>query len=223
MDESLGPITLMLLAIPAIALRIALRAIYGQRRMVTVEPMRMLLSLASTIMFVIAMVGGVIGLFGVWLLFIPLPIAVIVVVLMVTDRTRHTEHRALVWALATAAQRGIPLSEAARAYADESQGDTGVRALALAEAIERGQPLSLAVRTARLRMGAAQKLAVRLGERLGLLGPAMSQQLGDSQRADAVLRDVIGRLCYLTTIVIGHVIGMRVPDAENRPDLPKDV
>ena len=62
-------------------------------------------------------------------------------------------------------------------------GDTGMRALALAEAIERGEPLAQAVRAARLRMGTAMKLAVRLGERLGLLGPAMQQQL-DACAAD---------------------------------------
>ena len=44
-------------------------------------------------------------------------------------------------------------------------------------------------------------LAVRLGERLGLLGPAMKQQLHDAQQAEGALRDVIGRLCYLLTIV----------------------
>jgi type II secretory pathway component PulF len=102
----------------------------------------------------------------------------------------------LIWALATTAERDIPLSETARAYADETLGDTGVRALALAEAIERGEPLSAAVRSARLRMGAAQKLAVRLGERLEHLGPAMRQQLRDSQQLDGVLRDVISRFLY---------------------------
>src|SRR6185436_13106190 len=115
---------------------------------------------------------------------------------------RYSQHRALLWSLAAAAQRGVPLAEAARAYADETLGDTGLRALALAESIERGETLSTAVRIARLRMGAAIQLAVRLGERLGLLGPAIGQQLHDTQHIDAAVRDVFGRFVYLAVVVI---------------------
>jgi type II secretory pathway component PulF len=201
-DQSVGPAALILLVIPAIALRIAMRALYGPQRQVGADPMQTLLSLASTILFVLAVVGLLIGLFGFWVLLILLPI----VVPMVINRVRHSQHRALVWALASAAERGIPLSEAARAYADETQGDTGVRALALAEAIERGEPLSNAVRAARLRMGSAIKLAVRMGEQLGVLGPAMRQQLRDSQQVDAALRDVIGRFVYLCIVVFALLV-----------------
>src|SRR5262245_34152050 len=160
--------------------------------------MQMLLTLASNIMFVLAAMGICLGLFGFWVLIFLLP----VVIPMIITRVRHGQHRALILALASAADKGIPLSEAARAYADETLGDTGVRALALAESIERGEPLSTAVSVARLRMGAAIKLAVRLGERLGLLGPAMKQQLHDSQQIDAAVRDIFGRFFYLATIVL---------------------
>lgn len=197
MNQSVGPAALVLLVIPAIALRMAVRALYGPKRLSAADPMQMLLSMSSTLLFVLAGLGVASGLFGFWVLIVFLPI----VIPMVITRTRHAQHRALVFALATSAERDIPLSEAARAYADETLGDTGVRALALAESIERGEPLSAAVRAARLRMGAAQKLAVRLGERLGLLGPAMRQQLRDSQQLDGVLRDVIGRFLYLCFIL----------------------
>jgi general secretion pathway protein F len=189
--------TLVLLVIPAIALRLAVRALYGRQRLVTADPMQTLLSLSSTILFVMAGLGLIVGLLGLWALMIPLPLVFIVVVLMTIDRMRHSEHRALIWALAAAAEKGVPLSEAARAYADETMGDTGLRALALAEAIERGEPLPAAVRSARLRMGSAMKLAVRLGDRLGLLGPAMRQQLDGSHHIDAALQAAIGRFFYL--------------------------
>jgi type II secretory pathway component PulF len=103
--------------------------------------------------------------------------------------------------LATAVQSGIPLSESARAFADEVLGDTGVRAIALAEALERGQPLTTSIRTARLWMGTATKLAIRLGDRLGLLGAALRQQIIDSQTADFAIRRMAGTLFYLTTVV----------------------
>jgi type II secretory pathway component PulF len=121
---------------------------------------------------------------------------------MIVDRLRRAEHRALLWSLAVAAERGIPLPEAARAYADETRGSTGQRALRLALALEAGQPLSRAVRSARLRLAAPMRLAVGLGETLGVLGPAMRQQLDDSQQADAALRDTLVRFAYLTVVVL---------------------
>jgi len=206
-NDSLGPVALILLTIPAIALRFAILALYGRRRLTAADPMQMLLSMSSVILFVLAGLGVVVGLLGLWFLMIPLPFAFVILVLMIFDRTRHSEHRALLWSLSTAAEKGVPLSEAARAYADETLGDTGVRALALAEAIERGEPLALAVRSARLRMGAAMKLAVRLGERLGVLGQAMRQQLDESHLVDAALSNAVGRMLYLF-VVFSALIGV---------------
>jgi type II secretory pathway component PulF len=189
--------TLVLLVIPAIALRLAVAALYGRHRRASGDPMQTLLSMSSGILFAMAALGFVVGLFGLWLMIIPFSIAFVIIGFMVFDRVWQSEHRALLWALSAAAQKGVPLSETARAYSDETQGDTGYRSLALAEALERGEPLSQAVRTGRLRMGAAMKLAVRLGERLGMLGPAMRQQLDDSVEIDAALQSAIARFFYL--------------------------
>jgi type II secretory pathway component PulF len=200
-NESLGPFSAILLAVPATALWIAVRALYGRKQRLAADPMHVLLSLSSAIMFALAGMGMLFGLVGMWFLFIPLPIVLIILALMLIDRTRRSEHRGLVWALAAAAQRGVPLAESARAYADETLGDTGARATALAEALERGQPLAEAVQKARLRMGTAMKVAVRVGERVGALGPAMKQQLQDSEQFDAALRDAIGRFLYLACVI----------------------
>jgi type II secretory pathway component PulF len=201
MNQGMGPFNLILLVVPAVALRIAIRALFGRKRMMVTSPMQVLLSISSIIMFALAGLGIAVGLIGFWPLLIPLPIIGIVMLLMLVDRTRGAEHRGLIWALAIAAQRGIPLSEAARAYADETLGSTGTRAMALAEALERGEPLAMASRTARLRLGTAMRLAVKMGESLGLLGPAMRQQLDDSQQLDATLQNVMGRFGYLGLVV----------------------
>jgi general secretion pathway protein F len=198
-NQSLGPIALLVLVIPAIALRIAIRVLYGRRPLAASDPMHTLLSMSSTMMFVLAAIGATAG---VWIVIIPLPIAVAVIALMVIDRSRQAEHRALLGSLAAAAQHEIPLSEVARAYADEKLGDTGLRAMALAESIERGQVLSGAVRTARLRMATATKLAVRLGDGLGLLGPAMRQQIDDSQQVDLALRGTVGKFFYVAFLIL---------------------
>jgi len=136
------------------------------------------------------------------MILLPLLLAIVMVALMVMTQKRQTEHVALMHSLATAVQNGIPLSESARAFADESLGDTGVRAIALAEALERGQPLTASIRTARLWMGTATKLAIRLGDRLGLLGVALRQQIVDSQTADFAIRRMAGTLFYLATVVV---------------------
>src|SRR5438445_9276742 len=103
------------------------------------------------------------------MLFIPLPLVFLVLGLMVFDRTRRSEHRGLVWALAAAASRGIPLAQAARAYAEETPGKTGLKAQALADALERGETLANASQSARLRMGTAMRLTVRIAEPWGML------------------------------------------------------
>lgn len=201
MDEPYGPLILVLLAIPALALRLAVRALFGRRRLGAEDGMQSLLTMSSTILFFAAGLGLVIGLIGGWILIVPAVVIAVFLLLMTIDRTRRAEHRALVWSLSVAAQKEIPLSEAARAYADETLGDTGRRALALAFALERGEPLAQAARSARLRMGTAMKLAVQLGERLGLLGPAMRQQLDAAHQIDATLSVVVGRLFYLVVAI----------------------
>jgi type II secretory pathway component PulF len=202
MNQPAGPINVVLLAVPALALLVAMRILLGRFRRPANDPAHVLLSVSATIMFLFAGAGFVFGLVGYWLLFIPLPIFAMVVLLMFLDRTRRSQHRGLIWALATAANRGIPLPEAARAFADETPGRTGARALRLAEALERGQPLAEARRDAGLRMGTAMRLTVQMAEPLGMLGPAMRQQLDDSQQVDAALRDVIGRFFYLANVIV---------------------
>lgn len=201
-NVGLGPINLLLLLPPAVALVIAMRILFGRSRPRTAEPMHVLLSVASTTLFVFSTLGGLVGTMGIFFLFIPIPLMCIVLIFMVHDRTRRSEHRSLVWALSAAAGRGIPLPEAARAFGDETPSRTGVKSLRLAEGLEQGQSLWIAARNARLRMGTAVRLSVKMGEALGLLGPAMKQQIEDSQEIDSALRDAIGRLFYLAIIII---------------------
>jgi type II secretory pathway component PulF len=202
MDGSLGAFNMILLAVPGIALKIAVRAFYGRRRLLARDPLEATLSLAGTLLIVLAVLGTIIGLIGVWWLLIVLGVLLLIAYLMVVDRLRRAEHKALLWSLATAAEKGIPLSEAARAYADETMGHTGARAMRLAQALEQGQPLPAAAEAARLRMNPAMRLAVGLGESLGTLGPAMKQQLDDAQQGEGAVRDSVIRFAWLGLVVI---------------------
>jgi type II secretory pathway component PulF len=200
MDESLGPFNLVLLAMPGVALKITVRAMFRRQSLAVMDPMQMLLSQAGTILLVLALVGGAVGLLGAWWMLIPVPLVMGIAVFMAIDRYRHGEHRALLWSLASAARLGIPLAEAARAYADENLGDSGLRAMALARGLEQGLSLSAAILSARLRVATPVLLAIRLGENLGTLGPAMGQQLDDSAEIDGAMRGVLARFFYLGNV-----------------------
>jgi type II secretory pathway component PulF len=202
MGDSLGPFNMVFLAFPGFALWLAVRIMYGRRAYAAADPLKILLSVASRLLFVLALLGFVIGLIGLWWMLIPFTIITAIVLLMALDRYRHGEHRALIWTLASAAQRGVPLPEAARAFADEARDDTGTRALALAQSLERGQPLWEAARVARLRMTTPMRLAVRLGEALGMLGQAMRRQIEDSSEVDAMMRRIAVRFFWLYVILV---------------------
>lgn len=203
MNESFGTISLIVLVIPAIALRIAMRFLYGHRSLASLDSMYTLMSLMSTHMFIMATFGAIIG--G-WVVLVILGLAILMVSLMVVTRRRQAEHFALVSSLGMAVQHGIPLSECARAFADETLGDTGVRAMALAEAIEQGLPLTKAIHAAKLWMGTATRLALRLGDRLGLLGAAMRQQIADAQTVEVTIRRAVGDLYYLVSVMLWFFI-----------------
>lgn len=209
MGDSLGPFNLLLLALPGIALKIAVRVMYAQRSFAAADPLRILLQAGSTVMLVLAALGGTLGILGpptslpvVFFGWIPALTVGLVVVLMVIDRYRRGEHRALVWSVALAAERNIPLPEAARAFADEMQNDSGARALLLADSLERGQPLSIAVRDARLKVAPSLRLSIEVGETLGMLAPALKQQLGESAETDSLLRSTIARMYYLYIVLL---------------------
>src|SRR5688572_24048982 len=130
MHDYFGPLNLILLAVPGIALRVAVRVVYGPRTTAQAEPFRIGLLLAGPLLIVAGGAGALVAVSGPGV--VPLGIIAIIAALMISDRLRRAEHRALLWSLAVAAERGIPLSEAARAYADENLGDRGARAIRLA-------------------------------------------------------------------------------------------
>jgi general secretion pathway protein F len=201
-----------------------MRILYGRSARAAGDPMHVLLSVSSMTMFLLAAAGALFGLVGLQgimsdmarllgsggivgfimalIPFLLLTIILLVMALMVYDRTRRAQHRALVWALSTAATRGVPLPEAARAYSDEAQGRMGARSLTLAEHLERGQSLESAALAARMRMGTAMRFTVKMGEPLGVLGPAMRQQIEDSHQLDAALRAAVARIFNVAVIIV---------------------
>lgn len=197
--QSLGPLAWIILIVPGIALLMAARIFY-RKQVLSSNLGRQSLSIAAWVMIVLGLIGTTIGaLLWLSLLFLPL---LFVALLMLVDRFRRSEHHALINTLAFAAEKGIPLPETARAYAQENFGDTGVRAQYLAEQIEAGASLSAATRGCRLRLSTPLRLAVNLSDVLTARGLALRTQLQWGSDTDASFRTIINRLLYLCTVFL---------------------
>jgi general secretion pathway protein F len=197
--QTLGPLAWIILVVPGIALLMAARIFY-RKQVLSSNLGRLSLSIAAWLMIVLGLLGTVIGAL-LWLSIPFLPLFFIAL-LMLVDRFRRSEHHALLNTLAFAAEKGIPLPETARAYAQENSGDTGVRAQYLAEQIEAGASLSAATRGCRLRLATPLRLAVNLSDVLTARGLALRSQLQWGSDTDASFRTIINRLLYLCAVFL---------------------
>lgn len=129
-------------------------------------------------------------------------IATIVVIISAVSRYFAAEQQGLLWTLTVAAERGIPLESAARAFAEERNDRVGRRAMLLADFLEAGVPLSLALTRSKNYMPAPVMLAAELGQDAGDLGTALRQAAGEIDESEATLRWTLERLFYLAFLVL---------------------
>ncbi len=175
------------------------RALAGRREM----PARWATALVSTVGWTLLVVGlfGTVALLA-QALFLVAWIVTAVVLISLLVRYRSMERRSLLWTLMTAAERGIPLETAARAFAAERRDHIGGRTLDLAEYLEAGLPLALALKRSRLSFPPAVLLAADLGQQTGDLGGALRQALSQTDETEALLRSAAGGLFYLGFLVL---------------------
>jgi type II secretory pathway component PulF len=132
---------------------------------------------------------------------IVLLLGVLLVSPMVWIRLRRAEHRALVGAIVTGIEHGVPMPDMARAYAGEVAGGTGARARALATMLEAGVPLDAAVVRAPLWLGTGMHVAIRMGCAIGMLGPALTRELRSSREMEDLVQPLAPRLWYLSLVI----------------------
>lgn len=198
MPDSLGLMNLGVLIAPAVVL-LALER-YRNRPSAGTP---LLQRLAWTLLF-FGIAGPFISIFGNFsLLAIPVLTAT---VLMMVDRQRNSEHRALMQLFSAAAERGIPLSDAARAFGEENGTDTGLRARVFARFLDAGMSVSEAARAAWLRMSSGVRLALALSDKGGLLGVSLQPQLKDLGEFDNLLRKTINSAFHFYTLTLFWVI-----------------
>ncbi|MGM0490841.1 MAG: type II secretion system F family protein [Planctomycetota bacterium] len=125
-----------------------------------------------------------------------------VVILAGVSRYRQSEVRYLVWSLAVAAQREIPLEKAARAFAIERGGRLASKARRLAEYLDAAMPLSLAMARSRLHVSPHIQLAADMGEKKGSLGTSLQDAIRQSGTFDATLSRLMARFLYLSCLVL---------------------
>ena len=203
--EIFGSIHLFVLIWVGVAVLWALRLAYRKRGAVADDSLRLILTMAGWILIL----GGILGtamqafLYGApiyWLV-------ILAIVMMAVGRYRSAENRTLLWCLAAAAERGIPLEQAARAYSMERSDELGIRAARLAELLEGGTPLSLALAETRVRMPLDTLVAVRVGIETGDLGTALAKVAKYDDDADMLLRSIFEKVFYLA-IVANVLIGI---------------
>jgi len=185
-----------------IAMLWSVRLIYGAGRGPSDDLLKRLFLLAGWILIV----GGSVGLCGA-ALFSVLGLVLVCIVFAVAAYFRYMrgERRALLWSLAVAAERGIPLEQAARAFADERSVQIGTRVAKLANLLEDGVPLPSAVRMSGNPLPMDALLAASLGAETGAMGPALQMSLEHAEHLEATFRKILAK--YLYVIVVLNAVG----------------
>ncbi len=201
--EYINPLNFLGTAILGAALLWAVKLAYGRRRAASDDVVKRLMLLAGWMLLLLGTVGVVVGLSGP---FAPVPLLGTVVAAVGYFKYMTAERRALLWALAVAAEKGIPLEQAARAFADERGVQIGVRVSHLADMLESGVPLPVALDLTRNPLPADALLAARLGQVTGRLGPALRMSIRHSEMFDRTMREAFGQLAYLVGVVLAGTI-----------------
>jgi type II secretory pathway component PulF len=128
-------------------------------------------------------------------------LATLVIALMILIRYREMERRTLLWSLAVAAEKGIPLTSAVRAFAEERHDGLSYRARILASALEQGLPLDKALEVSSNRLPNDALVAVRTGCEVGGLAALLKKAVRHSATVDSAVHAAVARVMYLITFV----------------------
>ena len=126
----------------------------------------------------------------------------VVVASMVFGRYRDSERRALARLLAVAAEQGVSLSAAARAFAEECWGPVSRRARRLADMLEAGMPLPEALVESRVHLPTDAQVAIATASEWGGLTAAVKDATSVAVQVEPISRDVAGKVAYLAAIVL---------------------
>jgi type II secretory pathway component PulF len=136
-------------------------------------------------------------------IFSPVLAVIGVAVFLLTWRRRQiARESALLWALAAAAERFIPLVPAIEAFADEHRGMWSRRARYLAHMLRLGVPLPEAVQRSPGVIPREAAPLVRIGYESGNLAPALRRAAAASSLHSPELHSLTAKLVYLCALPI---------------------
>ena len=115
---------------------------------------------------------------------------------------RRNQQSGLLWVLAVASERQIPLAPGVAAYAEQTQGIYRDRAQTLAVALERGEPLSKAINRVNRVVPWDAPILIQVGERVGRLAAALRESAETRSRRQTSIQVVFDRVGYLIVVVL---------------------
>ena len=144
-------------------------------------------------------VVGYITIMGVTTTFFAIPALPILIgsIVFVGLRRRANNQDALIWVLAVAAERGMPLGPGVQAFSGQVSGIYHVWAEALAELLHRGMPLPDALDSLPRLVPKRSALLIRTGWESGNLALGLKESVAAREAAQPVLHAVGGRMAYL--------------------------
>ncbi len=190
--------TFVSLSMLGVALLWSLKIIYTDQRFSADDPLILTTSIAAWLLIFL----GLAALLSPIGMFIALGISG-----MVVAKYRESERRALLWSLAVAAERGLPLAPAARAFAARRSDEMGRRALLLANSLDGGVPLPDALRRSGNPLPTDAWLAVRLGTDMNSLGSSLREAARSGGRYAEIWKPVFEGSMYLMAIAL---VGLNV-------------
>jgi protein transport protein HofC len=198
-NENVAPFSPLMILV-GLAILLAVRVVYGDARLGGGD-------LVHLVMRVIGWVLVAMGLLALLELLLSVAFGILFwIVSMVAlgsmvARYRQSEKNALLWMLAVAAERQMPLTPAVEAFAREWGGPFGRRSLRLANALRSGVQLPDALDRIRALTPDAGRVAARVGTEAGCLGPALREAAMSRNLQEPVWQAVTSRTYYLLVVL----------------------
>lgn len=204
MSDDIQLLNLLLLLPLAISSLIAVRLLFGGVPDESTGTMRRVMKLAGLILLSTAFVAVLFELSFVFALLIGL--ALVMTLVRSWLRLMRTDREGLLWALVIAAERDLPLHQAAWAFAAEQRSIVRSRAWQLGDMLRDGAPLPVAIDFVRMRFSIEVLIAARMGELLGCLPGTMREALVIDRRLNDATTPLVRHFCYLALITIATTI-----------------
>ncbi len=190
-----------LMTLVGLAVLLAVRVVYGEAR----------LGGGDFVHLVMRVIGWVLVAMGL-LAFLEIVLSIIFgilfwIILMIAlgtmvARYRQAERNALLWVLAIAAERQMPLVPAVEAFAHEWGGPFGRRTLRLSGALRSGVQLPDALDRIRGLAPESGRIAARVGTEAGCLGPALREAAAGRVAHEPIWQGIVSKTYYLASVLL---------------------